>query len=443
MAQSALILGGMALLVAICGYILFGPLGLIGVAIAVTAALIFGSRFSSAMVLRMYKAQPLSPRQLPEVFRIIEQLTKRAGLEHTPKLYYVPSAMMNAFAVGQRDEAAIGVTDGLLRALNLRELTGVLAHEMSHIRNNDVWLMGIADLAGRVTRMMSLLGMGLLLFSVPMWLSGGSLVSFVLIMLLIFAPQLTTLLQLALSRSREFDADLDAAGLTGDPLGFEFRPCQIGAPTAVALGAGAVPGTKASRGFHPSQPSSHQGPDCQTVVALRRLRSVNGASSTQHGRPDPATGRADGADHDPTAQPADRLLLLKPLVGCQRHHVPRAHRTGSADRGASWLDGASDQLLAGTRNASAGLFKKLGRGGIGNPKIRIQSEGGSMNGSHPLALQKIAAEILAVFEPIAIGRRLAQSRRHSSDRHRTHPRDDGSANLGPHSKGRPPCHVWL
>ena len=226
-AQSALILGGMALLVAVCGYILFGPWGLIGVAGAVTGALLFGARLSSAMVLRMYKAQPLSPQQLPEVFRIIEHLASRADLDQVPKLYYVPSAMMNAFAVGQRDEAVIGVTDGLLRALNLRELTGVLAHEMSHIRNNDVWLMGMADLAGRMTRMMSLFGIGLFLFSVPMWLQGGSLVSIVLILLLVFAPQLTTLLQLALSRAREFDADLDAAGLTNDPAGLSSALAKL------------------------------------------------------------------------------------------------------------------------------------------------------------------------------------------------------------------------
>lgn len=219
MAQSALLLGGMALLVAACGWILFGPIGLIGVAVAVVATLMFGSRLSAQMVLRMYKAERVAPAQLPEVFRIIEHLARRAGLERMPALYYVPSAMMNAFAVGRREDAVIGVTDGLLRALNLRELTGVLAHEMSHIRNNDVRLMGMADLAARLTRIMSLVGTGLLLLSLPMWLQGGSLVSFVLILLLIFAPQLTTLLQLALSRAREFDADLDAAGLTGDPAG--------------------------------------------------------------------------------------------------------------------------------------------------------------------------------------------------------------------------------
>jgi heat shock protein HtpX len=227
MAQSALLLGGMALLVAVCGWILFGPIGLIGVAVVVLVTLMFGSKLSAQMVLRMYKAERLHPSQLPEVFQIIEHLTRRAGLERAPALYYVPSAMMNAFAVGRRDDAVIGVTDGLLRALNLRELTGVLAHEMSHIRNNDVWLMGMADLAARLTRMMSLIGAGLLLLSLPMWLQGGSFVSFVLILLLVFSPQLTTLLQLALSRAREFDADLDAAGLTGDPAGLSSALAKL------------------------------------------------------------------------------------------------------------------------------------------------------------------------------------------------------------------------
>lgn len=225
--QSALLLGGMALLVAICGWILFGPIGLFGVVVFAVITLLFGSRFSAQMVLRMYKAERLSPAQLPEVFRIIEHLAARAGLEQVPALYYVPSRMMNAFAVGRREEAVIGVTDGLLRALNLRELTGVLAHEMSHIRNNDIWLMGMADLAARLTRMMSLAGAGLLLLSLPMWLQGGSPVSFVLILLLIFAPQITTLLQLALSRAREFDADLDAAGLTGDPGGLSSALAKL------------------------------------------------------------------------------------------------------------------------------------------------------------------------------------------------------------------------
>ena len=127
--------------------------------------------------------------------------------------------MLNAFTVGDREEAVIALTDGMLRRLDLRELAGVLAHEVSHIRNRDLWLMSLADLAGRLTRVMTLLGLGLVIVGLPLWLGGGAQPPVLLILLLLFAPQLTVLLQLALSRAREFDADLDAAGLTGDPDG--------------------------------------------------------------------------------------------------------------------------------------------------------------------------------------------------------------------------------
>jgi heat shock protein HtpX len=171
------------------------------------------------MVLRLYHAREISPRDLPEVLHMLAALAERAGLARRPRLYYVPSAMLNAFAVGGRDDAVIAVTDGMLRALNLRELMGVLAHEISHIRNRDLWLMGIADLAGRLTRLMTLLGLALLMINLPLWLSGAAAIPWLVIPLLVFAPQITLLLQLALSRAREFDADLDAAGLSGDPVG--------------------------------------------------------------------------------------------------------------------------------------------------------------------------------------------------------------------------------
>ena len=115
----------------------------------------------------------------------------------------------------------------------MRELAGVLAHEISHIRNNDLWLMSLADLTGRLTRTMTLLGLILLFVGLPLWLSGAASLPWLLISLLVFAPQLTVLLQLALSRAREFEADLDAAGLTGDPAGLasalaRLERCQRG-----------------------------------------------------------------------------------------------------------------------------------------------------------------------------------------------------------------------
>jgi heat shock protein HtpX len=217
--QSVLLVGGIVGLLALCGWLLFGPDGVLGLGLGAALAMALAPRVSPQMVLRLYHAQPLTPERLPTLHAVLERLAERAGLERTPTLYYVPSAMLNAFAVGGPNDAAIAVTDGILRRLDLRELTGVLAHEISHIRNRDLWLMNLADLSGRLTRMMSLLGVGLLIIGLPMWLGGAAGFPWLLVPLLMFAPQLTMLLQLALSRSREFDADLDAAGLTGDPAG--------------------------------------------------------------------------------------------------------------------------------------------------------------------------------------------------------------------------------
>jgi heat shock protein HtpX len=217
--QSALLLGGMVGLLTACGWLLFGPDGVLGMAAGAALALVFGPRLSPHMVLRLYRARELAPDQLPAVFGTLGRLSERAGLERPPRLYYIPSAMLNAFSVGDRENAVIALTDGILRRLDLRELGGVLAHELSHVRNRDLWLMSLADLTGRLTRVMTLLGLGLLVVGLPLWLGGGAQPPVLLILVLLFAPQLTMLLQLALSRAREFDADLDAAGLTGDPDG--------------------------------------------------------------------------------------------------------------------------------------------------------------------------------------------------------------------------------
>jgi heat shock protein HtpX len=217
--QSVILLGGMVGLLALCGWVLFGPDGVLGMALGGALALAFSPKISPALVLRLYRARELVPPELPDVFAVLDRLARRAGLADRPKLYYIPSRMLNAFAVGQRDDAVIALTDGMLRSLTLRELAGVLAHEISHIRNNDLWLMGLADLVGRLTRLMTLLGLLLLVLAIPVWLSGAATLPWLVIPLLVFAPQLTTLLQLALSRAREYEADFDAAGLTGDPAG--------------------------------------------------------------------------------------------------------------------------------------------------------------------------------------------------------------------------------
>lgn len=216
--QSGILIGGMALLLGAMGWLIANWPGAI-VALGAVVFFLATPRLSPQAILRMYRARPLSTYEAPELLRLIQLLAQAAGLPTVPRLYYVPSIILNAFTVGRADNAAIGVTDGLLRRLNMRQLAGVLAHEIGHLRNNDTRVMGLADVVSRLTSALSTIGQVLLLLSLPLVLFGGYQPPWLLLLLLIFAPTLSALLQLALSRTREFDADLEAIALTGDPLG--------------------------------------------------------------------------------------------------------------------------------------------------------------------------------------------------------------------------------
>jgi heat shock protein HtpX len=217
--QSLLLLGGMLIILAVCAASIWGAEGVAWAVIGGMLGLMLTPTVAPEWVMRMYRAALLRPRDLPEIFPLLQELAARAGLKALPQLYYIRSPLLNAFAVGRPDAAAIGLTDGILRALTTRELAGVLAHELSHIRNNDLWTMNLADILTRLTSLMSWLGQLLLLLNLPILLMNEVPIPWILVLVLIFAPTLVSLLQLALSRSREFDADIDAAALTGDPRG--------------------------------------------------------------------------------------------------------------------------------------------------------------------------------------------------------------------------------
>jgi heat shock protein HtpX len=138
-------------------------------------------------------------------------------LPATPVPHYVPSAVVNAFATGSKQEASIALTDGLLRSLGPRELAGVFAHEVAHIANEDLRVMGLADSVSRLTCLLALMGQIAILLSLPALLVGAAEVYWPGLLLLAASPQLALLAQLGLSRVREFDADRLAAELTGDP----------------------------------------------------------------------------------------------------------------------------------------------------------------------------------------------------------------------------------
>jgi heat shock protein HtpX len=225
--HSVALIAAMALLLGTLGWLLFGPSGLTMIVAGIAVSLLFNPTFSPGLILRLYRAVPLSAAEAPRLMRMIEALAWRAGLEQPPRLYYIPSTTLNALTVGPHATAAIAITDGILRELSPRELNGVLAHEISHIRNNDIWVMGLADLFSRMTGAFCTLGQFLLLVNLPLLFFSDTGISWLAILLLLFAPAVSLLIQLALSRTREFDADLDGAALTGDPEGLATALAKI------------------------------------------------------------------------------------------------------------------------------------------------------------------------------------------------------------------------
>jgi heat shock protein HtpX len=209
------------------GWLLWGGQGVLVLLIGGAFAIAFNPSLSPRWVMRLYGAVRLGPDSAPGLSAAVRELAERAELPAVPALYYLPSRMLNAFAVGSRRRSALAVTDGLVRQLTPRELLGVLAHETSHIASNDLWVMGLADMFSRTTSLLSLLGQLLLLVNLPLMLFAAVSIDWLAILLLIFAPTLSALAQLALSRAREYDADLNAARLTGDPEGLARALAKI------------------------------------------------------------------------------------------------------------------------------------------------------------------------------------------------------------------------
>lgn len=218
--KTGLLLGALTgLLMLIGGY--FG--GQQGVVIAFIFAMVmnFGSYwFSDKLILRMYKAQEVSESQAPDLYAMVKNLALKASLP-MPKVYIIPEDTPNAFATGRNEHhAVVAVTEGILRILNRDELEGVIAHELTHIKNRDMLIGSIAaTLAGAIV----------MLANMAQWAAifggasrdndeeGGGIVG--LIFMAILAPIAATIIQMAISRSREYLADEGGAKVSKKPYG--------------------------------------------------------------------------------------------------------------------------------------------------------------------------------------------------------------------------------
>ena len=174
--------------------------------------------FSDKIALAMYRAQPVTREQLPRAYQTVERLTGKIGIP-MPKIYVIPTESPNAFATGRNpSHASVAVTHGILQLLNDEELEGVLAHELGHVNNRDILISSVAaTLAGAVT-MLANMGKWAMIFGGyggrDRENRGGGLAA---LFMLIVAPIAATLIQLAVSRSREYQADATGAHFTGNP----------------------------------------------------------------------------------------------------------------------------------------------------------------------------------------------------------------------------------
>lgn len=199
--------------------------------------------YSDKIVLTMYKAKPISEADAPQIHSIVDKLTRQAGLP-MPKLYMIDTDMPNAFATGRNpDHAAVAVTSGILRLLDASELEGVIAHELSHVKNRDILIGTIAaTMAGAI----------MILANMARWAAifgggssdddrGGNPIA--LLAISILAPIAALFVQMAISRSREYQADRSGAEMSGKPMGLanallklergnEMLPAEVAPATA-------------------------------------------------------------------------------------------------------------------------------------------------------------------------------------------------------------------
>jgi heat shock protein HtpX len=227
--KTTLLLGIMTAIIVWIGRLFGGQQGMIFAFILAMGMNFFSYWYSDRIVLKMYRARDASPRDNPELYAMVKHIAERAGLP-LPRICIIPESSPNAFATGRNPEhAVVAVTEGLLNHMDRAEIEGVLSHEMAHIKNRDILIGSIAaTMAGAI----------MILASMARWtafLGGGSdddeggLGGIGLIVMSILAPVAAMLVQMAISRSREYQADATGAGFTGQPQGLANALEKLGA----------------------------------------------------------------------------------------------------------------------------------------------------------------------------------------------------------------------
>lgn len=214
--KTAILLAGLTALLVAGGGALGGQQGMTIALVLAIAMNFFSYWMSDKIVLRMYRAQEVTEREAPELHSMVRELSMRARLP-MPKVYLIPSDQPNAFATGRNPEhAAVAVTGGIMNILSREELRGVLAHELAHIKNRDILIGTVAaTIAGALTYLAHM-AQWAMIFGGRDDDEGNPLAA---IAMMVIAPIAAMIIQMAISRSREFQADRTGAGIAGSPGG--------------------------------------------------------------------------------------------------------------------------------------------------------------------------------------------------------------------------------
>lgn len=212
--KTFLLLGSLSILLVFIGGYLGGQGGMLIALVMAGGMNFYAYYFSDTMILKHYNAQEVDPREAPMLYRVVERLVERAEIP-MPKVYIVHDHIPNAFATGRNPEhAAVAITTGLLELLNEDEIEGVMAHELSHVRHRDILVATVAaTIAGAVAFIANMLQFGAMFGS----RNNRNINPIIMIVMAILLPVAASIIQMTISRSREFMADEGAARLTGHP----------------------------------------------------------------------------------------------------------------------------------------------------------------------------------------------------------------------------------
>lgn len=223
-AQAAILLSAMALVLVVCAQMLAGNAGVFLAFGLMVGGIVFLPRAGAATIMRFLRGTPLNPWSYPELYREVRGISARAGLPASPRLWQVSRMGITALSAGTTRDAGVGISPRLLEGLNQRELRGILAHEIAHIAAGDMLLLALSQIIGRLTRSLAFAG---LVAAAVLAMLGAPAFSAAAVLVLAAAPLGVSVLQLTLSRNREFDADRAAIELTGDPAGLASALSKI------------------------------------------------------------------------------------------------------------------------------------------------------------------------------------------------------------------------